>query len=114
MAINDSREKEVRKMNCDQRKIYNKKAKEILCCKPGRILHTNNFKAQIKELYKKMDVKIEETSKCLDGLYLKPPIEELSRKIELTWNKMNGKIIRDWHKLGVKMDHTIKDIAKDH
>ena len=106
MAINDSREKEVRKMNCDQRKIYNKKAKEIL--------HTNNFKAQIKELYKKMDVKIEETSKCLDGLYLKPPIEELSRKIELTWNKMNGKIIRDWHNLGLKMDQTLKNITKGH
>ena len=105
MAINERREKEVRKTNCDQRKIYNKKAKEI---------HTNNFKAQIKELYKKMDVKIEETLEFLDGMHLKPPIEELSRKFELTWNKMNGKIIRDWHKLGVKMDHTIKDIAKDH
>ena len=105
MAINERREKEVRKTNCDQRKIYNKKAKEILCYP--------NFKAQIKELYKKMNVKIEETSEFLDGMHLKPPIEELSRKFELTWNKMNGKIIRDWHKLGVKMDHTIKDIAKD-
>ena len=105
MAINERREKEVRKTNCDQRKIYNKKAKEILCYP--------NFKAPIKELYKKMDVKIEETSKFLYGMHLKPPIEELSRKFELTWNKMNGKIIRDWHKLGVKMDHTIKDIAKD-
>ena len=109
MAINERREKEVRKTNCNQRKIYNKKAKEILCWN-----HTNNFKAQIKELYKKLDVKIEETSEFLDGLNLKPPLEELTRKIELTWNKMNGKIIRDWHKLGVKMDHTIKDIAKDH
>lgn len=81
MAINERREKEVRKTNCDQRKIYNKKAKEIL--------HINNFKTQIKELYKKMNVKIEETSEFLDG-------------------------IRDWHKLGVKMDHTIKDIAKNH
>ena len=106
MAINERREKEVRKTNCDQRKIYNKKAKEIL--------HINNFKTQIKELYKKMDVKIEETSEFLDGMHLKPPIEELSRKIEVTWNKTNGKIIRDWHKLGVKMDHTIKDIAKNH
>ena len=26
---------------------------------------------------------------------------------------MNGKFIRDWHKLGVKMDHTIKDIATE-
>ena len=58
-----------------------------------------------------MDVKIEETSEFFDGLHLKPPIEELSRKIELTWN--HGKIIRDWHKLGVKMDHTIKDIATE-
>ena len=105
MAINERREKEVRKTNCDQRKIYNKKAKEIL--------HINNFKTQIKELYKRMDVKIDETSEFLDGMHLKPPIEELSTKIELTWNKMSGKIIRDWQKLGVKMDHTIKDNAKN-
>ena len=122
MAIKKRKEEIVRKTNCDEmrnKKIYFKRAKDMLCYEQSICMSKDakyfiiSFKAQIKALYKKMDKKIDETSEILNDFNMKTFFGETSRTIELAWNKMNDKVLRDWHKLGVKMDLAFKDVAKD-
>merc|ERR1711971_1532196 len=95
------------------------KAKEMLCYEQSICMSKDtkyfiiSFKAQIKALYKKMDGKIDETSDILNDFNMKTFLGETSRTIELAWNKMNDKVMRDWHKLGVKMNLAFKAVAKD-
>ena len=122
MAIKKSREEIVRKTNFDEmtnKKIYFKRAKDMLCYEQSICMSKDvkyfiiSFKAQIKALYKKMDKKIDETSEILNDFNMKTFLGETSRTIELAWNKMNDKVKRDWHKLGVKIDLAFKAVAKD-
>ena len=122
MAIKKRREEIVRKTNFDEmtnKKIYFKRAKEMLCYEQSICMSKDtkyfiiSFKARIKALYKKMDGKIDETSDILNDFNMKTFLGETSRTIELAWNKMNDKVMRDWHKLGVKMNLALKAVAKD-
>ena len=122
MAIKKRKEEKVRKTNCDEMKNKKNnfiKAKDMLCYEQSICMSKDvkyfiiSFKAQIKALYKKMDKKIDETSEILNDYNMKTFIGETSRTIELAWNKMNDKVMRDWHKLGVKMDLAFKAVAKD-
>ena len=72
------------------------------------------FQTQIKELCLKLERKIDETDKLIDGIRFKGKVDKCSQDIELIWNKMSDKVMRDWYKLGAKMDHAFKDVAKDH
>ena len=95
------------------------RAKDMLCNEQSICMSKDakyfiiTFKARIKALYKKMDKKIDETSDILNDFNMKTFFGETSRTIELAWNKMNDKVMRDWHKLGVKMDLAFKDVAKN-
>ena len=122
MAIKKRREEMVRKTNFDEmtnKKIYFKRAKEMLCYEQSICMSKDtkyfiiSFKARIKALYQKMDNKIDETSEILNDFNMKNYFGETSRTIKLAWNKMNDKVMRDWHKLGVKMDLAFKAVAKD-
>ena len=122
MAVRKEREKDVRKNNLDEMKnkrAYFKFAKKILCLEnlylPEDTLNNiEGFQTQIKELYLKLERKIDETDKLIDGIKFNGKVDKCSQDIELIWNKMSDKVMRDWYKLGAKMDHAFKDVAKDH
>ena len=92
----------IKKTNFDEmtnKKIYFKRAKEMLCYEQSICMSKDtkyfiiSFKTQIKALYKKMDGKIDETSDILNDFNMKTFFGETSRTIELAWNKMNDKVI---------------------
>ena len=49
----------------------------------------------------------------MNNFDLNEKLDKSSQNIEFIWNKMSDKIMRDWHKVGAKMDLAFKDIAKN-